>query len=122
MELNKIYNEDCLETLSRMQDNSVDLIVTSPPYNKVFYAPKNARQSDVWNSLNGRKIAYDTFNDDMLPEKYEAWQRNVLTECLRVLKPTGSIFYNHKDVIYKGLITPPQVGVRLPFASADYLG
>lgn len=108
MELNKIYNEDCLETLSRMQDNSVDLIVTSPPYNKGFYAPKNARQSDVWNSLNGRKIAYDTFNDDMLPEKYEAWQRNVLTECLRVLKPTGSIFYNHKDVIYNGLITPPK--------------
>ena len=34
MELNKIYNEDCIETLSKMQNESVDLIVTSPPYNK----------------------------------------------------------------------------------------
>lgn len=37
MENNKIYNEDCLETLARMEDNSIDLIVTSPPYNKSFY-------------------------------------------------------------------------------------
>lgn len=37
METNIIYNEDCLETLSRMDDNSIDLIVTSPPYNKGFY-------------------------------------------------------------------------------------
>ena len=32
MELNKIYNEDCLETMSKMPDNFVDLVVTSPPY------------------------------------------------------------------------------------------
>lgn len=32
MKLNKIYNENCLETMSRMPDNFVDLVVTSPPY------------------------------------------------------------------------------------------
>lgn len=32
IELNKIYNEDCLDTMSRMSDNSVDLILTDPPY------------------------------------------------------------------------------------------
>ena len=32
MELNKIYQESCLDTLSCMPDNFVDLIVTSPPY------------------------------------------------------------------------------------------
>ena len=32
MELNKIYNENCLETMSRMPDNFIDLVVTSPPY------------------------------------------------------------------------------------------
>jgi len=30
--INKIFNEDCLETMSRMADNSVDLILTDPPY------------------------------------------------------------------------------------------
>lgn len=108
VELNKIYNEDNLSTLARMEDNSIDLVVTSPPYNKGFYANKNARQSNVWNNLNGRKIGYDSCSDDMQPEEYEKWQRKVLSECLRVLKPSGSIFYNHKDIIYKGLIVPPK--------------
>ena len=29
----KIFNEDCLEWLKKQEDNSVDLIITSPPYN-----------------------------------------------------------------------------------------
>lgn len=33
LELNKIYNEDCLETMKRLEDNSVDLIIADPPYN-----------------------------------------------------------------------------------------
>ena len=39
METNVIYNDVCLETLAKMEDNSIDLIITSPPYNKNFYAP-----------------------------------------------------------------------------------
>lgn len=108
METNIIYNEDCLETMARIPDNSIDLVVTSPPYNKGFYANKNAKQSKVWNTLNGRKIAYDSFSDDMFPEDYEEWQKAVISECIRILKPSGSLFYNHKDIIYKGLIVPPK--------------
>ena len=32
MEINKIYNEDCLEGMKRIPDKSIDLIVTDPPY------------------------------------------------------------------------------------------
>ena len=35
MELNKIHNENCLETMSRMKDNFIDLTVTSPPYDNL---------------------------------------------------------------------------------------
>jgi site-specific DNA-methyltransferase (adenine-specific) len=35
IELNKIYNENCLETMSRMPDNFIDLTVTSPPYDNL---------------------------------------------------------------------------------------
>lgn len=35
MELNKIYNENCLDTMSRMKDNSIDLTITSPPYDNL---------------------------------------------------------------------------------------
>lgn len=37
MELNKIYNIDCLEGLRQLEDNSIDVIITSPPYNKAGY-------------------------------------------------------------------------------------
>jgi DNA modification methylase len=35
VEINKIYNEDCLETMSSMPDNFIDLVVTSPPYDNL---------------------------------------------------------------------------------------
>ena len=31
--LNKIINADCMEVLKKLPDNSIDLVVTSPPYN-----------------------------------------------------------------------------------------
>ena len=108
MEINKIYNESCLETLKRMDDNSLDLIVTSPPYNKGHYASGGSSKSSVWEKLNGRKIAYDVYTDDMNPDEYEQWQIDVLKECVRVIKPTGSIFYNHKDIINHGVIVSPK--------------
>ena len=33
MELNKIYNEDCLETMAKMPDYFIDLTIISSPYN-----------------------------------------------------------------------------------------
>jgi modification methylase len=109
MKTNVIYNEDCLVSMSKMEDNSVDLIITSPPYNKGYYADKNAKvASNVWGNLDGRKIGYDKCDDCLEPKEYEEWQNKVISECIRILKPTGSLFYNHKDVIYKGLIVPPK--------------
>ena len=35
MELNKIYNENCLDTMKRMPDDFIDLTVTSPPYDNL---------------------------------------------------------------------------------------
>tara|TARA_R110002050_G_scaffold3963_1_gene20392 strand:+ start:324 stop:1073 length:750 start_codon:yes stop_codon:yes gene_type:complete len=35
MEINKIYNENCLDTMARMKDNFIDLTVTSPPYDNL---------------------------------------------------------------------------------------
>lgn len=104
MELNRIYCEDCLETLKRMEDNSIDLIITSPPYNKGYWATtkeltKHHRKS--------RKIDYSVFNDTMRPEDYEKWQRDILDECIRVIKPEGSIWYNHMDILSRNRCIHP---------------
>lgn len=107
VELNKVYNEDCLVTLSNIDDESVDIVVTSPPYNKNIYATANG-PSLSWGAMRGRQIAYDTYDDAMPPEDYERWQKKVISECLRILKPSGSMFYNHKDILVNGLIVPPK--------------
>lgn len=113
IEINKIYNEDCLETLSKIEDNSIDLIVTSPPYNKNAYATANGHNGS-WSAMRGRQIPYDVYGDSMPPQKYEEWQRKVIKECLRVLKPQGSLFYNHKDIIVDGVIVAPKFVYDFP--------
>jgi modification methylase len=47
---------------------------------------------------------YDVHSDDMPYDEYIKWQRNCLTEMLRVLKPTGFIFYNGKTRVQRGLL------------------
>ena len=76
-------------------DESIDLIITSPPYNK-HLSKRKCRENDTWKKSN---ISYGEFNDDMDEKDYQAWQKEVLDECLRVLKKDGSIFYNHKPRI-----------------------
>jgi len=68
--LDTIYLGDVLDLLSEIPDTSVDLVVSSPPYN-------------IGKVKNDRKPLND----------YLEWQKKVLSECNRVLKPTGSIFW-----------------------------
>lgn len=53
IEIDKIYNEDCLKVLGKISDNSIDVVVTSPPYNKNIYA-KAQGTSNSWRALRGR--------------------------------------------------------------------
>ena len=94
MELNKIYNEDSLEGLKKIKYNSVDLVVTSPPYNKNYWI---RNRSDI----GKRIINYDEYHDSLKPEDYINQQSEILNELVRIIKPTGSIFYNHIDIFHK---------------------
>jgi modification methylase len=97
MKLNKIYNENCLETMARMPDEFVDLTVTSPPYNLGL---KHHTGNNIFK-------AYDEYIDDMPEDEYQAQQIKVLNEIYRVTKKGGSIMYNHKNRIKNGKqITP----------------
>ena len=72
IETNKIYNEDCLETMSKIPDNCIDLIVTSPPYNKSFWSSNQNINNGF--KTKSRFINYDCdFNDCMIPEEYINW-------------------------------------------------
>lgn len=75
MQTNIIYNCDIFEGFKKLPDNSIDLCVTSPPYNC--------------------GIDYDSWNDSKPWEEYLEWCRAWLTEMKRVLKSDGRFAINH---------------------------
>jgi DNA modification methylase len=81
--LNRIACMDCLEYLQQLPDNSVDLVVTDPPYNV------SQKQNMSW---MGREVRKDFGDWD-----YGFDPTPVLIELKRVLKPTGQIFRIRKD-------------------------
>lgn len=95
--LNHIERCDVMAGLTSLPDNSIDVIITSPPYNKAGHEGfiRKPHAADAWKQRN---IDYsgDAANDFMPEDKYQEWQIAVLNECARVLKPDGSMFYNHK--------------------------
>lgn len=107
LDLDKIYCCDVLEGLSKLDDNSIDLIITSPIYNKKGFnkGSSKVRKGDVWHHT----IDYggDVNIDNMDETDYENWQIDIINECIRVLKPNGSFFYNHKNRVRKNEMVSP---------------
>lgn len=94
MKLNQIYNLDCLDGLKKIKDEFVDLIITSPPYN-------------LGNTHHTGTKRHKAYEDNLSEEDYQNWQLKVLEECFRVLKKDGSILYQHKNRIKKGIQISP---------------
>lgn len=90
----KLILGDCLEKMKDIPDRSIDMVVTSPPYN-------------LGNNHHTGNKTHNPYNDNLPEEEYQKWQIEVLNECYRVLKDTGSLIYNHKNRIKNGIqITP----------------
>lgn len=99
----KIENKDCLNFLKNIPDNSIDLIVTDPPYN---WSHKNKidRIAFKKGSIKRRKSVdmdfgeWDYQNEKELEEFTNKW----IKEAMRILKPTGSIyvFYSKEEIIF----------------------
>ena len=89
----QVINQDCLDWMKTQADNSIDTILFSPPYNKKGFRGGQRTSTKLWDKAN---IDYATYDDNMPEADYQAWQINIMNECYRIIKPTGSIFYQHK--------------------------
>jgi site-specific DNA-methyltransferase (adenine-specific) len=78
--ITRILSGDCGQKLKEIEDNSVDLIFTSPPY------------------ADQRKNTYGGIH----PDRYVAWFLPISAELLRVLKPSGTFILNIKERIVDG--------------------
>ncbi len=85
----KLINDDCLKVLPILEESSVDLIITSPPYN-------------LGNNHHTGNKQHRAYNDNLPEAKYQEQQLKFLNECFKVLKEDGSLIYNHKNRIKKG--------------------
>jgi adenine-specific DNA-methyltransferase len=83
-----VFPGDCLELLASIPSDSIQLVVTSPPYNLGKEYEKRSTLS-----------------------QYVAWQTQVITECFRVVKSTGSICWQVGNYVDKGSIVPLDIAL-----------
>jgi site-specific DNA-methyltransferase (adenine-specific) len=69
-----LHHDDCLEGMKQLPEATIDLVVTSPPYNL--------------------GVAYSQYSDRQDRESYLAWCQQWATQIRRILKPAGSFFLN----------------------------
>jgi len=81
LEINKIYLGDTIEIMKEIEDKSIQLILTSPPYNS------SVRKDN-------HKYPGGNYEDDLSEEEYVNWTLNVFKEYERILDDKGSIAYN----------------------------
>jgi site-specific DNA-methyltransferase (adenine-specific) len=79
----RLLEGDCLEVLGKLKPESVDAIVTDPPYGIGF-------QNERWDSAALREAAAKVGDERLTPNQaFEVWSRIWASECRRVLKPGG---------------------------------
>jgi DNA modification methylase len=96
--MNQLHLGDCLEVLKTLPENSVDSIVTDPPYG-LSAAPNSGKKST--GGFMGKKWDYDV-------PSVEIWK-----ECLRVLKPGGYL------LAFAGTRTQHRMAVRIEDAGFE---
>jgi len=123
VELNKTYNEDCLETMKRrIDDNFVKLTITSPPYDDL--RTYNKKIGSIQDKYNGYSFPFE----DIAKELYRITKKGgvvvwVVSEATHNGSETGTSFrqalffkeigFNiHDTMIYRKLNPPPNSGTR----------
>lgn len=83
--MNKILNGDTLETVKTLPDESIDCVITSPPYYQL--------RDYGWNGQWGLEKTYQEYLDKLI---------SLMSELKRVLKPTGTMWINLGDSYNSG--------------------
>jgi site-specific DNA-methyltransferase (adenine-specific)/modification methylase len=94
MEMNKIYNEDCFVTMNHIPSNSINTIITSPPYN-------TGKRVEYWNNkiVNGERVysrdkRYDEYLDTKTSQEYINWSIDLFQAYDKILMTDGCILFN----------------------------
>ena len=102
IEVNKLYNEDCLLTMVNMDDNSVDMVLTSPPYDDLRTYNKH---------LTGNRTEYNGYSFPF---------EQIAQELFRVVKKGGVVIWVVGDATNKGSETGTSFRQALYFKECGF--
>lgn len=120
-EIDRIIHGDASAILPRMPDDSVDIVVTSPPYNQLGKSRRLGhgwnKNPNIWKGRAWLEILQEgeMYPDDMPEETYQDWINQILQECLRVSK--GLVWFNHKTRYRDGVGIHPLSFLKAPLYS-----
>lgn len=103
--INQFACGNAVDLMKEIPVGGADLVVTSPPYNL-----KNSTGNGMKDGRGGKWAGaalvngYSHYDDNMPHTEYVVWQRECLTEMLRIIPEHGAIFYNHKWRVQAGLL------------------
>ena len=91
--MNKVYNIDCIEYMKTMKDNSVDLVVTDPPY--------------LMNYKSNRRVVMDKFDYIKNDKGDFGLIKQYIDECYRIMKDNTAIYmfcsWHHVDLFKQAI-------------------
>ncbi len=123
MNINTIYNENCIETMNRIPNQYCDVILTSPFYN----TNKKQGKSRNLNNTNPKGytyLRYDTHVDNMTDDEYCDFTENLFYQFDKILKQNGVILYNlsygnnNREGMFKAV---NRIITSTPFTMADMI-
>ena len=103
-----LIQKDCIEGMKELDDNSIDCIVTSPPYNKKGLLGNVKLGNQIWGKFN---IDYDTYGDDMPEDEYQAWMVEVLINVIEL---------SNQMVVYSLIINPEDIRIEVTYPQILY--
>lgn len=106
----EIYHGDCRDVLPTLEANSVDCVVTSPPYNQL--GMRIGDPTGLWGKRSGGSgwvdaVRTNGYSDDMTEDEYQRWQNETFYRISILVKDSGSLFYNHQERWRDGVISHP---------------
>ena len=102
IEINKLYNQDCLATMHQIDDNSVDMVLTSPPYDDLRTYNKH---------LSGNRTEYNGYSFPF---------EQIAQELFRIVKKGGVVVWVVGDATNKGSETGTSFRQALYFKECGF--
>ena len=130
LEINKIYNGDCLEVMGKFPDNSIDHILSDPPYNldttlKRFSKSNLENENYIKKQIEAGGTVFSRSSKGFMGKTWDVLpSQEIFNEMYRVIKPAGFCFLlmtPRQDSLWRVMARLEEAGFNINFSSLYYV-